>query len=147
MKQPPAYIWGMGQGHPGDMRRKGWDVETQTGAPMAKETAFAMAGIGIGDVDVLQAYDCYTYTVLVTLEDYGFCKKGEGGAYVSDGTIRLGGRRPNNTSGGHQCEGYTHGMSMVIENVRQLRGTVDLRNDRATEFVFRFKSFSHLERE
>ena len=50
---------------------------------------------------------------------------GEGGGYVSDGTIRLGGRRPNNTSGGHLCEGYTHGISMVIENVRQLRHDVD----------------------
>jgi hypothetical protein len=44
---------------------------------------------------------------------------------VSDGTIALGGRRPNNSSGGHLCEGYTHGMNMVIENVRQLRGEAD----------------------
>ena len=62
---------------------------------------------------------------MLQLEDYGFCKKGEGGDYVSNGTIRLGGKRPNNTSGGHLCEGYTHGMSMVIENVRQLRGMAD----------------------
>ena len=62
---------------------------------------------------------------MLQLEDYGFCKKGEGGQYVSDGTIRLGGKRPNNTSGGHLCEGYTHGMNMVIENVRQLRHDVD----------------------
>src|SRR5581483_8373669 len=53
------------------------------------------------------------------------CKFGEGGEYVSSGIIELGGPRPNNTSGGHLCEGYTHGMNMVIENVRQLRGTVD----------------------
>ncbi len=53
LSQPPAYVWGMGQGHPGDMRRKGWDVETQTGAPMSKEKAFAMAGIGVADVDVV----------------------------------------------------------------------------------------------
>ncbi len=58
---------------------------------------------------------------MLQLEDYGFCKKGEGGDYVSNGTMRLGGRRPNNTSGGHLCEGYTHGMNMVIENVRQLQ--------------------------
>src|SRR5258708_25002819 len=62
---------------------------------------------------------------MLQLEDYGFCKKGEGGGYVSDGTIRLGGKRPNNTSGGHLCEGYTHGINMVIENVRQLRHDAD----------------------
>jgi acetyl-CoA acetyltransferase len=62
---------------------------------------------------------------MLQLEEYGFCKKGEGGAYVSSGIIELGGKRPNNTSGGHLCEGYTHGMSMVIENVRQLRGAID----------------------
>ena len=62
---------------------------------------------------------------MLQLEEYGFCKKGEGGQYVSSGIIELGGKRPNNTSGSHLCEGYTHGMSMVIENVRQLRGTVD----------------------
>ena len=91
LAQPPAYILGMGQGHPGDFRRKGWDVETQTGAPIAKERAFAMAGIDVEDVDVLQAYDCYTYTVLVTLEDYGFCTKGEGGPFVEDGKLGPGG--------------------------------------------------------
>jgi len=72
---------------------------------------------------------------MLQLEEYGFCKKGEGGQYVSSGIIELGGRRPNNTSGGHLCEGYTHGMSMVIENVRQLRGTVDDYCPRGTEGV------------
>ena len=59
------------------------------------------------------------------LEDYGFCAKGEGGDYVSSGAMRLGGLRPNNTSGGHLCEGYTHGINMVIENTRQLRHDAD----------------------
>jgi acetyl-CoA acetyltransferase len=122
MRQPPAYIWGMGQGHPGDMRRKGWDVETQTGAPMAKETAFAMAGIGIGDVDVLQAYDCYTYTVLVTLEDYGFCKKGEGGPYAASGVLAPGGALPTNTGGGQLSAYYMWGMTPLSEGVIQARG-------------------------
>jgi acetyl-CoA acetyltransferase len=62
---------------------------------------------------------------MLQLEEYGFCKKGEGGHYVSSGIIELGGKRPNNTSGGHLCEGYTHGMAMVVENTRQLRGTID----------------------
>jgi acetyl-CoA acetyltransferase len=86
---------------------------------------FGMAGIGPEDVDVTGCYDAFTYTVLLQLESYGFCKVGEGKDYVSSGTISLGGRRPNNPSGGQLCEGYTHGMNMVIENVRQLRGTVD----------------------
>jgi acetyl-CoA acetyltransferase len=122
LRQPPAYIWGMGQGHPGDMRRKGWDVETQTGAPMAKETAFAMAGIDIGDVNVLQAYDCYTYTVLVTVEDYGFCKKGEGGSFVADGKLAPGGALPTNTGGGQLSAYYMWGMTPLSEGIIQARG-------------------------
>jgi len=91
----------------------------------AKEIVFPMAGIGPGDVDLTGSYDAFTFTTMLQLEEYGFCKKGEGGAYVSSGIIELGGKRPNNTSGGHLCEAYTHGMNLVIENVRQLRGLVD----------------------
>jgi len=67
----------------------------------------------------------FTFTPLLLFEGYGFCKVGEGGDYVTSGIIDLGGKRPTNTSGGHLCEGYTHGMNMVIENVRQLRHAVD----------------------
>jgi acetyl-CoA acetyltransferase len=91
----------------------------------AKDIVFPQAGITPEDVDVTGSYDAFTFTTMLQLEEYGFCKKGEGGAYVSSGIIELGGKRPNNTSGGHLCEGYTHGMSMVIENVRQLRGEAD----------------------
>jgi acetyl-CoA acetyltransferase len=86
---------------------------------------FAQAGITPDDVDLTGCYDAFTFTTVLQLEDYGFCAKGEGGHYVSSGIIELGGRRPNNTSGGHLCEGYTHGMNMVIENVRQLRWQAD----------------------
>jgi acetyl-CoA acetyltransferase len=123
LKSRPAYIWGMGQGHPGDLRRAGWDVETQTGAPMAKEIAFGMAGVGIDDVNVVQAYDCYTYTVLVTLEDYGFCKKGEGGPYVADGKLGPGGALPTNTGGGQLSAFYMWGMTPLSEGVIQARGS------------------------
>jgi acetyl-CoA acetyltransferase len=122
MKQPPAYIWGMGQGHPGDLRRAGWDVETRTGAPMAKEQAFAMAGIGIDDIDVCQVYDCYTYTVIVTLEDYGFCAKGEGGPFVADGKLGPDGALPTNTGGGQLSAYYMWGMTPLSEGVIQTRG-------------------------
>jgi acetyl-CoA acetyltransferase len=91
----------------------------------AKEILWRNAGLGPEDIDITGSYDAFTFTTMLQLEDYGFCKKGEGGQYVSDGTMRLGGKRPNNTSGGHLCEGYTHGMNMVIENTRQLRHDVD----------------------
>ena len=91
----------------------------------AKDILFTNAGVGPEDIDVTGSYDAFTFTTMLQLEDYGFCKKGEGGDYVSSGAIELGGRRPNNTSGGHLCEGYTHGMNMVIENVRQLRNDAD----------------------
>jgi acetyl-CoA acetyltransferase len=86
---------------------------------------FDMAGVKHEDIDVTGCYDAFTYTVMLQLEDYGWCKKGEAKDYVKSGVINLGGKVPNNTSGGHLCEAYTPGMNMVIENVRQLRGTVD----------------------
>ena len=94
-------------------------------AHYAKDILWPNAGVGPEEIDVTGAYDAFTFTTLLQLEDYGFCEKGQGGEYVSDGTMRLGGKRPNNTSGSHLCEGYTHGLSMVIENVRQLRNDVD----------------------
>jgi acetyl-CoA acetyltransferase len=90
-----------------------------------KEILWPNAGVGPSDIDVTGSYDAFTFTTMLQLEDYGFCEKGEGGDYVSSGITRLGGQRPNNTSGGHLCEGYTHGVNMVIENVRQLRHDVD----------------------
>jgi acetyl-CoA acetyltransferase len=101
----------------------------------ARDIVFGQAGITPEDVDVTGSYDAFTFTTMLQLEEYGFCKKGEGGHYVSSGIIELGGRRPNNTSGSHLCEGYTHGMSMVIENVRQLRSTVDDFCPRAAEAI------------
>jgi acetyl-CoA acetyltransferase len=108
---------------------------TRVAGYYAKDIVFGQAGITPDDVDVTGSYDAFTFTTMLQLEEYGFCKKGEGGQYVSSGIIELGGKRPNNTSGGHLCEGYTHGMSMVIENVRQLRGTVDDYCPRAADGV------------
>jgi acetyl-CoA acetyltransferase len=118
LRQPPVYLWGFGQGHPG-----GDPVDTLTsGAPLAKRTAFVMAGIDTADVDVAELYDCYTFTVLVTLEDYGFCPKGESGRFVRDGNIAPGGRLPVNTGGGQLSSFYMWGMTPVAEAVIQARG-------------------------
>ncbi len=117
-RQPPAYVWGFGQGHPG-----GDPVETLvSGAPLAKEAAFRMAGIETADVDVLELYDCYTFTVLVTLEDYGFCPKGESGPFVADGKTAPGGALPVNTGGGQLSSFYMWGMTPLSEGVIQARG-------------------------
>ena len=107
-----------------DMHYQHGPISTVAGH-YAKEILWPNAGVGPEDIDVTGSYDAFTFTTMLQLEDYGFCKKGEGGDYVSNGTIQLGGKRPNNTSGGHLCEGYTHGIAMVIENVRQLRHDVD----------------------
>jgi acetyl-CoA acetyltransferase len=122
MPQPPVYVLGMGQGHPGDSNRAGDDWETQTGGRLAGQTAYAMAGVGPGDIDICQIYDCYTYTVLVTLEDYGFCKKGEGGPFVQDGKLGPGGSLPTNTGGGELSGYYMWGMTPLSEGIIQTRG-------------------------
>ena len=101
------------------------DPVSQVAGEYAAKILWRNAGVGPEDIDITGSYDAFTFTSLIQLEAYGFCPIGEGGNYVSDGTIELGGRRPNNPSGGHLCEGYTHGMNMVIENVRQLRKQVD----------------------
>ncbi len=118
LRKPPVYIWGMGQGHPG-----GEPAETLvSGAPLASTTAFAMAGITQKDVQVCELYDCYTFTVLVTLEDYGFCAKGESGAFVAAGTTAPGGALPVNTGGGQLSSSYMWGMTPIAEGIVQARG-------------------------
>jgi acetyl-CoA acetyltransferase len=106
-----------------------WDYArgplARVGGYHAKEIVFPMAGVSPDDIDLTASYDAFTFTTMLQLEEYGFCAKGEGGAYVSSGAIELGGPRPNNTSGGQLCEGYTHGMNLIMENVRQLRWEAD----------------------
>ena len=82
-----------------------------------------MAGVDPEDVDVAQLYDAFTPLVLGSLEEYGFCKPGEAGAFVENGGLEVGGRLPNNTSGGSLSEAYVHGINLIIEAVRQIRGT------------------------
>ena len=127
LKNTPAYIMGV----QGRVTKPGGDFHYQNG-PITRVAGyyggsrlFERAGVTHDDIDVTGCYDAFSYTVVLQFEDYGFCEKGEGKDYVKSDIIKLGGRRPNNTSGGHLCEGYTHGMNMVIENVRQLRGQVD----------------------
>jgi acetyl-CoA acetyltransferase len=128
LRQRPAIVRAVAQGSLADpqpglqypvlMRER----ITELPAKVVADTLYRRAGLGPGDIDVAQVYDCFTITVLLELEDFGFCAKGEGGAFVSSGEIELGGRLPINTGGGHLSEGYIHGMNHVVEGVRQIRG-------------------------
>ena len=123
LRQPVVTVLGVAAGHPdspSSITQRG-DM-TKVGLAKAAPRAFAMAGLGPADIDVAEVYDCFTYMVLCQFEDMGFCKKGEGGAFVRDGKLRLGGKLPTNTHGGLLSQAHMLGMNHVVELVRQLRG-------------------------
>jgi acetyl-CoA acetyltransferase len=123
LRQPPVYVHGFAQAHPGLVQERGCGFGEVSGAVESGKRAFAMAGLTVADVDVCQIYDCYTYTVVVSLEDYGFCKKGEGGAFVESGALGPGGSLPTNTGGGELSAYYMWGMTPISEGILQARGT------------------------
>ena len=95
---------------------------TGGGADVARHL-WARAGLGPGDVDVAEIYDHFSGLVLLSLEDFGFCARGEGGPFVASGALSWpGGALPTNTHGGGLSEAYIHGLNHVVEGVRQLRG-------------------------
>jgi acetyl-CoA acetyltransferase len=118
LKQKPVNVLGWGQGHPGDRA----DKDVRTGAVESGKTAMRMAGVKPEDIDICEIYDCFTYTVLVTLEDYGFCEKGEGGAFVANGRLGPNGSLPTNTGGGQLSGYYMWGMTPLSEAIIQARG-------------------------
>lgn len=122
LQQPPVYLRGFGQIAPGDNQSSDRDPLLDTGAKTSGEQALRQAGIELADIDFLELYDCYTYTVLCTIEDYGFCEKGEGGPFVEDGKLGPGGSLPTNTGGGQLSSFYMWGFTPVSEAVIQLRG-------------------------
>ena len=123
LKQKPVYVMGTaaGQPYPADeiTNRKEFH---KTGLTIAAPEAFRMAGITHADVDFAMIYDCFTFEVIQQIEEAGFCKRGEGGAFVENGGIELGGRLPVNTHGGLLSQAHVLGISHVVEAVRQLRG-------------------------
>ncbi len=122
LRQPPVYVRGFAQAHNHDAGLSGNDAMIHTPAAKSGPRALAMADATLSDVTQCQIYDCYTYTVIATLEDYGFCKKGEGGPFVADGKLAPGGKLPTNTGGGELSAYYMWGMTPVAEAVIQGRG-------------------------
>jgi acetyl-CoA acetyltransferase len=123
-KKRPVYILGVGEGHSHEHVSQARSLTTSA-AKEAGERAYAMAGLGPADVDVAELYDCFTPVVIIELEDLGFCPKGEGGRFVEEGRIELGGALPVNTHGGlmsHCHPGHPGSLFSVTEAVRQLRG-------------------------
>lgn len=123
MSQPPIFLSGMGVGHPDSPSAITQRPEmTRLGLAKAAPRAFAMAGVTHDDIDVATIYDCFTYTVICQIEDLGFCPKGEGGPFVENGQIGLGGALPTNTHGGLLSQAHVAGLNHIVELVRQLRG-------------------------
>jgi len=131
MRARPVEVLAVGQGSGG-----GWGAGPLGSHNMPRDTyttgnfgvfadeLFARAGVGRNDVDVAQIYDAFTGMVLIGLEDFGFCGRGESGPFVAAGHIGFPhGRLPVNTSGGHLSEAYVHGLNLLIEGVRQMRGS------------------------
>lgn len=127
LKQQPVLISGVGEGHgnpPTSITQKR-DMTVIEGIQAAGRRAFAMAGMGPADIDVAEIYDAFTWIVLGSLEALGFCGRGEGGPFVAESNLELGGLLPTNTHGGLLSEAHVSGINHVIEAVRQLRRQVE----------------------
>jgi acetyl-CoA C-acetyltransferase len=124
LKRPRVKVLGAGEAVKHQM---GGQVDlTYTGAVWSGPAAFTEAGVTPADIQYVSIYDSFTITVLITLEDLGFCAKGHGGKFVTDGNLISGtGRLPFNTDGGGLCNNHPAnrgGLTKVVEAVRQLRG-------------------------
>ncbi len=125
---PNTPVWLLGAGEATSHHTMSeWEDFTESPAVRSGARAFGMAGVKPEEIDVVQVYDSFTITVLLTLEALGFCKKGEGGAFVEGGRLRLDGDLPTNTDGGGLSSNHPgmRGIFLIIEAVKQLRGQAE----------------------
>lgn len=124
IKNPLAYLWGMGQGYSHQYLTTLRDLnQIYNAIDSSGQRAFQTAGIGPKDVDVAFLYDCFTITVLLELEGLGFVPKGEGGPFALEGRMEIGKDLPVNTHGGLLSQAHLGAMHHVVEATIQLRGT------------------------
>jgi acetyl-CoA acetyltransferase len=126
LRRPPALVHSWAQSLPSDHQAMTnfFCPDPLRGPSWAcADALWAKADATPADVDVAQLYDAFSPLVPLSLEGYGFCHRGEGGAFTEDGGIEIGGRLPVNTSGGGMSEAYLHGFNLIVEAVRQVRGT------------------------
>ena len=125
-RQKPAYLHAFAQGLPPQhyTMTNYWSADP-LGHParVCAAKLWEHADFGPADTDVAQLYDAFSPLILLSLEGYGFCERGEAGPFTEDGGIELGGRLPVNTSGAGMSEAYVHGFNLITEGVRQIRGT------------------------
>lgn len=119
----PVWILGTGE-HVSHTTMSEWPDFTVSPAAVSGRLAFERAGVRPEEIDVAELYDAFTYMTLVTLEDLGFCAKGEGGQFVEKGRLTVGGELPVNTDGGGLSAQHPgmRGLFLLVEAVRQLRG-------------------------
>jgi acetyl-CoA acetyltransferase len=123
LRQPPVRVLGWAQAHPGRAGIRDLDFGLVSGAAESGPSALRMADTTIDEIDVAEIYDCYTFTALLTLEDYGFFPKGEAGPAVAEpGMIGPDGQLKVNTGGGELSAFYMWGMTPLYEAVVQVRG-------------------------
>ncbi|MHB9851869.1 thiolase C-terminal domain-containing protein [Streptomyces krungchingensis] len=130
-RRTPVWILGTGE-HVSHTTMSEWEDFTVSPAAVSGRHAFGRAGVRPEEVDLAEIYDAFTYMTLVTLEDLGFCAKGEGGAFVEKGRLTLSGDLPVNTDGGGLSAQHPgmRGLFLLVEAVRQLRGEADGRQVR-----------------
>ncbi len=123
LRRPPVWVLGTGE-YGSHVSISQWPDFTVSPAAVSGKLAFDRAGVRPSEIDVCQLYDAFTYMLLITLEDLGFCAKGEGGPFVADGKLRVRGALPTNTDGGglSACHPGMRGLFLIVEAVRQLRG-------------------------
>ncbi len=126
LKQKPALVRGVSQASAaGQEQMTSFYRDDMAALPemeLAGKQVYEQSGLGPDDIDATVLYDAFTPEVLIQLESFGFCKKGEAKDFIRDGALEVGGRLPNNTHGGLLSEAYIHGVNNIAEGARLIRG-------------------------